>query len=142
MIDIFQRPSAFILSSLRVLRVSVVNLCCGSKMPDSARMPSRLQVWRGSTFGHAAPGAALLWAAPPPLAWWPLAWIAPIPWVLLIRRKELPPLEIAPRLGAVGLLLWAALSLAAFMGVAGAFNESGYRGFWLTEAVVWPGTSF
>ena len=35
-------------------------------------------------------GAVLLWAALPPLDWWPLAWIAPIPWVLLIRLEKLP----------------------------------------------------
>ncbi|MEN6457995.1 MAG: apolipoprotein N-acyltransferase [Thermoguttaceae bacterium] len=34
-------------------------------------------------------GAGLLWAAMPPLDLWPLAWIAPIPWVLLIRRRRL-----------------------------------------------------
>ncbi|MGD0655157.1 MAG: apolipoprotein N-acyltransferase [Thermoguttaceae bacterium] len=31
----------------------------------------------------------MLWAAFPPLDLWPLAWIAPIPWVLLIRREKL-----------------------------------------------------
>jgi apolipoprotein N-acyltransferase len=34
-------------------------------------------------------GAILLWASFPPLDAWPLAWLAPIPWVLLIRRKTL-----------------------------------------------------
>ncbi|MGA2061653.1 MAG: apolipoprotein N-acyltransferase [Thermoguttaceae bacterium] len=34
-------------------------------------------------------GAALLWAAFPPPDFWFLAWIAPIPWVLLIRREKL-----------------------------------------------------
>ena len=107
-------------------------------MPDSARMPSRLKVWGGSTFGHAALGAVLLWAALPPLAWWPLAWIAPIPWVLLIRRKELPSLEVAPPVGALWLLLMTVVALAAFLGAAGAFNGWDYRGFWLAEAVTWP----
>jgi apolipoprotein N-acyltransferase len=34
-------------------------------------------------------GAVLLWASLPPLDWWLLAWIAPVPWVLLIRRERL-----------------------------------------------------
>lgn len=34
-------------------------------------------------------GSILLWASFPPADWWPLAWIAPIPWVLLIRREDL-----------------------------------------------------
>jgi apolipoprotein N-acyltransferase len=34
-------------------------------------------------------GSLLMWAALPPLDWWPLAWIAPIPWLLLIERPVL-----------------------------------------------------
>ena len=51
-------------------------------------MPFRLSK-RGidSTFGYAAVGGALLWAALPPLGLWPLAWIAPVWWVLLVRRR-------------------------------------------------------
>jgi apolipoprotein N-acyltransferase len=34
-------------------------------------------------------GSVLLWASLPPLDWGLLAWVAPIPWVLLIRREKL-----------------------------------------------------
>ena len=34
-------------------------------------------------------GSVLLWAAFPPLGAWPLAWLAPIPWLLLVRREKL-----------------------------------------------------
>ncbi|MCE5267385.1 MAG: apolipoprotein N-acyltransferase, partial [Planctomycetaceae bacterium] len=34
-------------------------------------------------------GAVLLWVAMSPLDLWPLAWIAPVPWVWLIRRTQL-----------------------------------------------------
>jgi apolipoprotein N-acyltransferase len=34
-------------------------------------------------------GFLLLWAAFPPLELWPLAWLAPVPWVLLIMRPAL-----------------------------------------------------
>ncbi|HEV7226499.1 MAG TPA: hypothetical protein VGN42_27585, partial [Pirellulales bacterium] len=34
-------------------------------------------------------GSLLLWAAFPPLGIWPLAWIAPVPWLMLVRRDKL-----------------------------------------------------
>ena len=52
-------------------------------------MPRRLSNWYRSALGHAAVGAILLWLALPPVDWFPLAWIAPLWWILLIRRKEL-----------------------------------------------------
>jgi len=53
-------------------------------------MGKRLDHWYRTTFGHALLGAALLWAALPPCDLWPLAWIAPLWWTLLIRRENLP----------------------------------------------------
>ncbi|MBN2580154.1 MAG: apolipoprotein N-acyltransferase [Pirellulales bacterium] len=41
------------------------------------------------TFFSAFLGALLLYLSFPPVDWWPLAWIAPVPWVLLIRREKL-----------------------------------------------------
>ena len=35
-------------------------------------------------------GGVLLWAAFPPLDLWPLAWVAPIPWLYLVRIQSLP----------------------------------------------------
>jgi apolipoprotein N-acyltransferase len=46
-------------------------------------------VIKSLTFRFAFLGAVLLWAAFPPVDLWPLAWIATIPWVLLIRREKL-----------------------------------------------------
>jgi apolipoprotein N-acyltransferase len=34
-------------------------------------------------------GALLLWAALPPLDFWPLAWLAPVPWIALAERRQL-----------------------------------------------------
>lgn len=42
--------------------------------------------WWQSTFAVAMSGLVLLWAAFPPLDLWPLAWLAPAPWALLILR--------------------------------------------------------
>jgi len=44
--------------------------------------------WR--TFALAAASSLMLWAALPPLSWWPLAWIAPLPWLWLIQMPKLP----------------------------------------------------
>ena len=45
--------------------------------------------WWQSTWALAAGGNVLLWAALPPLSLSLLAWIAPVPWILLIRRRAL-----------------------------------------------------
>ena len=56
----------------------------------------RVTTWlAGPTFAAALAGGILLWAALPPLDIWPLAWIAPVPWILLIRRQSLP----GPKIG-------------------------------------------
>ena len=51
-------------------------------------------------------GALLLWAALPPVDWWPLAWIAPLPWVLLIRREQLPGRRPYAVLTLAGFCFW------------------------------------
>jgi apolipoprotein N-acyltransferase len=53
-------------------------------------------------------GAVVLWAALPPLDWWPLAWVAPVPWVLLIRRRELAGWRPYVMLTLVGFFFWMA----------------------------------
>lgn len=45
--------------------------------------------WWQSTFVLALIGQSLLWAALPPLGWSPLAWLASVPWVVLIRQPAL-----------------------------------------------------
>ncbi|HEY2881953.1 MAG TPA: apolipoprotein N-acyltransferase [Pirellulales bacterium] len=42
-----------------------------------------------STFGIALLGSLLAFLSLPPADWWPLAWIAPVPWLLLIRQPQL-----------------------------------------------------
>jgi len=51
-------------------------------------------------------GAALLWAAFPPVDFWPLAFVAPVPWVLLIRRRELAGGRTYSDLWLAGLIFW------------------------------------
>lgn len=116
-------------------------------------MLARLRAWYGSTFGHAAVGGALLWAALPPvgvyvLPWgfpqWLglpplgpalLAWIAPVWWVLLVRNSELPGKRPYLRLWLVGFAFWLAalhwLRLPHWMTAFGWVGLSFYLGFYL-----------
>ena len=61
-----------------------------------------------STFGQALASAVALWAAFPPcdLGW--LAWIAPVWWLLLIRRGELPGRRPYRALWLAGFVFWLA----------------------------------
>jgi len=53
-------------------------------------------------------GSGLLWAAMPPLDWSLLAWIAPIPWLWLIRRERLPGRHPYLALALAGFCFWMA----------------------------------
>jgi len=68
----------------------------------------RFLAWYHSTLGQGLAGAAVLWAALPPLDLWPLGWIAPVWWLLLIRRKELSGRRPYAALWLVGFLFWMA----------------------------------
>jgi len=63
-----------------------------------------------STLGHALLGAAVLWMALPPLGrWlWPLAWVAPVWWILLIRPEQLAGRRPYRALALAGFLFWMA----------------------------------
>lgn len=68
-----------------------------------------MRAWlRSPVFVYAAIGAVLLWASLPPVDLWPLAWVAPIPWLLLVRRPELPGRRPYRTLWVVGFAFWLA----------------------------------
>ena len=62
--------------------------------------------WRNSTLGIALAGSLLMAAALPPLAFGWLGWIAPVPWLLLIRRDELTGRRPYGALYIAGLVFW------------------------------------
>jgi apolipoprotein N-acyltransferase len=62
--------------------------------------------WHRSTLAIALVGSVLLWAALPPLAFGWLGWVAPIPWLLLITRDELPGRRPYRALYVAGLVFW------------------------------------
>ncbi|MEX0866662.1 MAG: apolipoprotein N-acyltransferase [Pirellulales bacterium] len=116
-----------------------------------SRWPRRK--WYLSTLALGVAGSVLLWAALPKLSWWPLAWIAPVPWLLLIRRETLcgiQPDVLPNRVHFVGhpyalifksgLLFWLAalwwLTLPHWTGYFGWMLLSLYLAFYVT-AFIW-----
>jgi len=95
----------------------------------------KLKTWYLSTFGQALAGAIILWAALPPLDLWPLAYVAPVWWVLLIRRMELSGKRPYHALWLAGFLFWMAayywLCFPHPATVVGLVALSFYLGFYL-----------
>ena len=46
--------------------------------------------WYRSTLAIALFGGVLIYASFPPLNLWPLAWVATVPWLLLVQAEKLP----------------------------------------------------
>ena len=67
-----------------------------------------LTPWYRTTLAIALVGSLLLWAALPPLALGPLGWIAPVPWLLLVRADELPGRRPYRMLWFAGFVFWLA----------------------------------
>jgi apolipoprotein N-acyltransferase len=65
-----------------------------------------LPLWRRSTLAVALVGSLLLWAALPPLALGWLAWIAPVPWLLLVLADEMPGRRPYWKLYFAGFVFW------------------------------------
>lgn len=61
-----------------------------------------------TTLGVGVVGAVLLWASLPPLNWWPLGWIAPVPWLWLARLPVLPGRRPYLALWVAGAVFWTA----------------------------------
>jgi len=122
-----------------------------------------LPAWRGSTLAIALVGSGLMWASLPPLALGWLAWIAPVPWLLLVRTDELPGRRPYRKLYLAGLVFWLAaiywlslphplvvplwIILAAYLAfylpVFVGLTRLAYKRFaiplWLAAPIVWTG---
>lgn len=61
-----------------------------------------------STLGLALASALSLFLAQPPVGAWPLAWVAPMPWLLLARRERLPGRRPYLCVWLAGLVYWLA----------------------------------
>ncbi|HET6880622.1 MAG TPA: apolipoprotein N-acyltransferase [Pirellulales bacterium] len=75
--------------------------------PARARQPQDLAgLRRGGTWLPAFAGSLLLYAAFPPLDWWPLSWVAPVFWLAIVRPRELPGRSGYVALWAAGFTYW------------------------------------
>ncbi|MBL9123713.1 MAG: hypothetical protein JNG90_08780, partial [Planctomycetaceae bacterium] len=73
-----------------------------SRTNAAERAPAR------RTWQLALAGSALMFAALPPLDLWPLAWVAPVPWLLLCRQPQLDGRRPYLVLWLAGFLFWMA----------------------------------
>jgi apolipoprotein N-acyltransferase len=65
--------------------------------------------WYRSTWALAVISSVLMWMAFPPLGLWPLAWVAPIGFLVLIRRSVLPGKRPYWGIWMAGLVYWLVL---------------------------------
>ena len=73
---------------------------------EEAATPATESAQRFPTFRWGLASALVLWLAQPPVAWWPLAWVAPLGWLLIARRES--PLDRGDWLGVYlsGVIYW------------------------------------
>lgn len=88
-----------------MLAPAIVNLRSRASA-ESNRPQSR---WHPSVLAWSLLSGVLLWASFPPLSWWPLAWIAPVGWLLLIRCGRMPGRQPYRSLAWGCLLHWLAV---------------------------------
>jgi len=98
-------------------------------------LSQRVQAWIKTPLALALLGSALLWAAFAPLELSWLAWIAPLPWLALIRRPELSGRRPYLQIWLAGTLFWIAmlhwLRYPHWGTAIGWFVLSGYLGSYL-----------
>lgn len=51
-------------------------------------------------------GGLLLWVALPPCDWWPVAWLAPVPWLLLVAERRALAWRDYRQLAMAGFIFW------------------------------------
>jgi apolipoprotein N-acyltransferase len=88
-----------------VRRKPVVDGPVVSVKPSPARSRG---AWHTRTLPLALTGSLLMWAALPPLELSLLAWLAPLPWLVLVRKEKLPGRRPHLSLWLAGFLFWMA----------------------------------
>lgn len=71
-----------------------------SSLAEAASRPYQLEA------ALALSGSLLMWASLPPLQWHALAWLAPVPWLLLVRKRDFRIRRPYRLLWLAGLLFW------------------------------------
>ena len=78
------------------------------KTEEVAQQAEQPVAWYRTSLALGMLGSLLLWAAFPPLGWGGLAWVAPLPWLVLCRDDHLPGRRPYLNLYVVGLAFWLA----------------------------------
>jgi apolipoprotein N-acyltransferase len=82
-----------------------------AESPQSVTEPSRMRGpanFLQSTLGLGLLGSLLVFISLPPLDFWPLAWVAPVPWLLLARQEKLGGRRPYRALWIAGFAFWLA----------------------------------
>lgn len=66
----------------------------------------RITAWLQTTLGLGLLGSLLMYLALPPCNLWPLAWVAPVPWLLLCRQVALAGRRPYRALWVAGFMFW------------------------------------
>src|SRR5437868_15439075 len=74
--------------------------------PSAASAEPERGFWTRSTVWLAIAGSLLLWLAFPPCGLWPLAWIAPLPWLVLAQKPVLAGRRPYLGIWLAGFLFW------------------------------------
>lgn len=128
--------------------------------PDGA---GRRVGWISATLAYGLAGSLLAAAALPPLGLWPIAWLAPAPWLWLVRQERLPgkrPYRAlwlagygywllvlhwlrlphpATAMGWLALSAYLACYLPAFVGLARVAAHQWRWPLWVAAPLVWVG---
>jgi apolipoprotein N-acyltransferase len=96
--------------------VGVKNSSRNSAVQDSPQgeaaigssFPGRITAFLQTTLGLGLLGSLLVYLALPPCDLWPLAWLAPVPWLLLIRQEKLSGRRPYRALWLAGFVFWLA----------------------------------
>ncbi|MEX2113239.1 MAG: apolipoprotein N-acyltransferase [Pirellulales bacterium] len=106
-----------------------------SATPTTAATAASPVAWWRSNWALAAIGNLLWWASVAPLSWSLLAWLAPVPWVLLIRQTSLSGRRPYLVLWLTNLVFWLAtlywLTLPHWATSFGWLALSAYLGLYL-----------
>ncbi len=93
------------------------------------------QRWYLSTLAMASFGSLAMWLALPPFDFWPLAWVAPMFWLALVRRPSLDGSRPYLKIYLAGFLFWLAtihwLTLPHPAASLGWIGLSWYLGFYV-----------
>ncbi len=76
--------------------------------PGAVSADSEPSGWKPGSWWWGIAGVALLWLAFPPVGWWPLAWVAPVPWMAWVYRARWDTRRPYRMVWVIGTLYWLA----------------------------------